>query len=207
MAISKALVLTKRLIEIARTDAMAAGAELWRWDSKVRGLGVRVKPNGRASYLLSYRNTEGRKKKFTIGAANVFSIDQARVEALQHLADIKGVKKADPAANRRVSRAGMTVSELCDVYLTASKNSIRQSTLDGDKSRIEIHVKPLLGMRKVSGIAPSDIEALIEAIMCGKTAAKAKKKGRGGRARGGKSVAARTARMLACPASGPVLRI
>lgn len=197
MGISTGIPLTKRIIETAIRDSKEGHAEKWLWDSRVTGLAIRIKPSGKATFVIRYRNSEARLRKLAIGAFGAFTVEAARIQAYQHLAAIKGIEKADPAAARRASRSGTTVAELCDRYLTASQNSIRASTLVADKSRIEIHVKPLLGSRKVAGIIPADIEGLISSIMTGKTAALAKRKGRGGNARGGKAVAIRTARMLA----------
>lgn len=188
--------LTKRIIESGISQAVSDGMERWLWDNRAPGLAARIKPSGRATFVLRYRNAEGRLRKLSIGAYGPFTVDKARSEAFHHIAEIKGVKRTDPAAERKGLRAGLTVAELCDQYLAASRNSIRASTLEMDRSRIEVHIKPLLGNRKVAGIKPADIEQLLNQIIEGKTAAVAKKKGRGGRARGGKAVAIRSARML-----------
>jgi hypothetical protein len=79
MAIQRSVVLTKRVIEETQAEARAQSVELWRWDSKVRGLGIRVKPNGHTSYLLRYRNREGRSRKLTIGSTTIFGVEQARI--------------------------------------------------------------------------------------------------------------------------------
>lgn len=193
---SNSTTLTKRIIESGITQAVSDRTERWLWDNRAPGLAVRIKPSGRATFVLSYRNAEGRRRKLSIGAYGPFTVDKARSEAFHHIAEIKGVKRSDPAAERKGLRAGLTVAELCDQYLEASRNSIRASTLAMDRSRIEVHIKPLLGNRKVAGITPADIEQLLNQIIEGKTAAVAKRKGRGGRARGGKAVAIRSARML-----------
>jgi hypothetical protein len=63
----------------------------------------------------------------------------------------------------------MTVSEVCDWYLEQAtagrilgrnRRPIKASTLHMDRSRIETHIKPLLGARMVSGLALRDIEAM-----------------------------------------------
>ena len=106
---------------------------------------------------------------------------------------------ADPSADRHAARAGMTVSEVCDWYLEQAKASrilgrnrrpIKASTLQMDESRIETHIKPLLGSRFVSGLALPDIEGMQADIVAGKSARG--RKGRGGRATGGAGVASRT---------------
>jgi integrase len=95
----------------------------------------------------------------------------------------------------------MTVNEVCDWYLDQatsgrllgrSRKPIKASTLYVDRSRIETHIKPLLGTRLVSGLTLRDIEGMQADIAEGKSARGKKKKGRGGNSTGGPGVASRT---------------
>jgi integrase len=92
----------------------------------------------------------------------------------------------------------MTVAELCDEYLKAGKGRIKPSTLAMDRSRIEAHVKPLLGAQPVSALRPRDIEKFMADVLAGKSAKKRAggDKKRGGQARGGAGAASRTVGML-----------
>jgi hypothetical protein len=75
---------------------------------------------------------------------------------------LAGVAKGeDPSAERHAVRAGMSVSEVCDWYLEEAeagrilgrnRRPIKVSTLKMDRSRIETHIKPLLGV--LSSVAP-----------------------------------------------------
>ena len=89
----------------------------------------------------------------------------------------------------------MTVGELCDLYLAEAAPRIKASTLAMDRSRIDRHVRPLLGRRTVRGLTPEDVEKMQLDIAAGKTARK-RGDGRGGVTTGGKGVAARTVGML-----------
>lgn len=60
-----------------------------------------------------------------------------------------------------------------------------------DRSRIETHIKALLGGRLVSGLTLRDIEAMQADIAAGKSA-RGRKAGRGGKSTGGSGVASRT---------------
>jgi integrase len=88
---------------------------------------------------------------------------------------------------------------VCDWYLEQaeagrlvgrSRRPIKQSTLKMDRSRIETHIKPLLGARLVRGLTLQDIEGMQADIAAGKSA-RGRKKGRGGRSTGGAGVASR----------------
>ena len=64
-----------------------------------------------------------------------------------------------------------------------------------DRSRIETHVKPLIGRFTVRGLTTADIERMKADIIAGKTARP--RNGRGGIATGGAAAAARTMGMMA----------
>jgi integrase len=71
------------------------------------------------------------------------------------------------------------------------RRAIKASTLVMDRSRIESHIKPLLGKRQVASLKLGDIEGAQADIAAGKTS-KARVGSRGGATTGGEGVAART---------------
>jgi integrase len=169
------------------------------FDDELPGFGVRVKASGAKSWLIQYRNAHGRSRRFTFARYGVLTPDKARKRAKGILGDVS--KGADPAAEKRSARAAATVAELWDQYLEAGKGEIKESTLAVDRSRIERHVKPLLGSRAVASLTPADMEHFVRDVMTGKTAPKAapkkgEKRKRGGVTTGGPGVASRTLGML-----------
>jgi integrase len=91
----------------------------------------------------------------------------------------------------------MTVGELCDLYLKSTEVRIKASTLAMDRSRIETHVKPLIGRLTVRSLTAADINRMMAQIIAGRTAKPRAQMGRGGKANGGPGVAARAVGMLA----------
>jgi integrase len=183
--------LTKRIVDAIRPDAM--GREIFMWDAAIRGFGLRVMPSGTASYFVQYRTAEGRTRRLRIGPVGTLTPDQARDIARDKLVAV--TKGADPSAERHAVRAAMTVSELCELYLLEAKGRVKASTLAMDRSRIERHVKPLLGRHAVRSLTPDNIEKMQLDIAAGRTA-RERAEGRGGVTTGGKGVAARTVGML-----------
>ena len=191
--------LTKRIIDALRP---APDRDVVTWDGELRGFGVRVKPTGAMSYLIQYRNADGRSCRLTLGKVGTLTPDEARVLARSKLADV--AKGADPVAEKRAASGAPTVTEVCDWYLENAKagrilgrkgRPIKASTLALDKSRIETHVKPLLGIRRVRTLSMADLEGFQADIVAGKTA-KPRTGPRGGTTTGGAGVAGRTAGML-----------
>lgn len=187
--------LTKRIIDALEIDP---DRDVFAWDGEMRGFGVRVKPTGTTSFLIQYRNAEGRTRRMVLGQYGVLAPEEARNLARKHLA--AAAEGKDPSAARHAIRSGMTVTEVCDWYLDQatsgrllgrSRKPIKASTLYVDHSRIETHIKPLLGTRLVSGLTVRDIEGMQADIAEGKSA-RGKKKGRGGKSTGGPGVASRS---------------
>ena len=187
--------ITKRAMDALQPDK---DRDVFTWDSELRGFGVRMKPSGVKTFLIQYRNVEGRTRRLVLGQYGALTPENARDLAREKLAGV--AKGEDPSADRHAVRAGMSVSEVCDWYLEEAeagrilgrnRRPIKGSTLKMDRSRIETHVKPLLGSRLVSGLTLRDIEAMQADIATGKSA-RGRKTGRGGKSTGGSGVASRT---------------
>ena len=186
--------LTKRVIDALRPDPKH---DVFKWDAgdgALKGFGVRVKPSGVASYFVQYRNKEGRTRRLVLGRVGELTPHEARQLAADKLKEVR--TGADPSAERHATRGAITVSELCDIYVADAKGRIKPSTLAMDRSRIECHVKPLIGRCTVTGLTRRDIERFQADVAAGKTARPSRQKGRGGSAAGGRGVAARTVGML-----------
>src|SRR5262245_6226047 len=55
--------LTKRLV-----DGLQPGpGDYFVWDASVPGFGLRIFPSGRKSYLIQYRDTHGRTRRYALG--------------------------------------------------------------------------------------------------------------------------------------------
>lgn len=180
--------LTKRFIDSLCADP--DGKEVTYWDDALKGFGVRFRSSAAGSWIVMYRTHEGRLRKLTLGRVGKLTPDEARKEARQKLAEAD--RGGDPAAEKASARKAMTVGELCDWYLREAGAWVKKSTLDMDRSRIECHLRPLIGNRTVAKLTPGDIERMQADIAAGKTAKMKKRLGRGGNTTGGKGAASRT---------------
>lgn len=192
-------IITKRSV-----DALPCDKDATYRDHRLTGFAVRVKPSGSKTYLAIYRNKEGRTRSYALGQHGQLTAEQARNEAIKILSEVK--RGGDPSEERDQNRKEITVKELCEAYLEAAeKNKIRgkggapkkASTLSVDKGRIERHIIPLLGKKKVRDLTTPQIIRFMDDVQDGKTKADIKTKSRG-RAivEGGSGTAARTVGLL-----------
>lgn len=161
-----------------------------------------AEPSGLKSFVLQYRTAEGRSRRIALGRYGVLTVEQARKDAREKLVAVS--KGADPAEESAASRDAKTVADVCDWYLAGAvagrilgrrRRPIKASTLAMDRSRIEQHIKPLLGKRQVRSLNLADVEGMQADIAAGKTA-KVRGGSRGGATTGGAGVASRTASTL-----------
>lgn len=173
-------------------------SENFLWDSDLHGFGVRVSPAGLKSFIVQYRTPEGRHRRRVIGRYGVLTPEEARNAARDILHTV--AKGIDPAVEPEPDPDAITVAALCDWYLTEAETGrllgrrrrpIKASTLAMDRSRIDVHIKPLLGARPVNSLKLGDLEGAQADIAAGKTA-KTRAGSRGGATTGGEGVAART---------------
>ena len=177
-------------------------ADVVAWDDELRGFGVRFKPSGSGAFIIQYRNADGRSKRLTLGSVAELTPEEARKLARTKLSSV--AHGGDPVEEKRAVLAAPTVAEVCDWYLEKAESGellgrrrrpIANKTLVVDRSRINTHVRPLLGDRKVHSLKLVDIERFQADVVAGKTA-KPRTAGRGGVATGGAGVAGRTVSML-----------
>lgn len=163
--------LTKRVVDAAenrRSDYVI-------WDDELPGFGLRVFTSGKRSYVIQYRQG-GRSRRFTIGLHGVWTPELARQEAKVQLGRI--ARGEDPAEEKQLDHKSMSVKELCNLYqkdlqagliLGKGGRPKKPGTIISDIGRIQRHLIPLLGTRRVKDLTKADITKAMKDIMAGKT--------------------------------------
>ena len=173
------------------------------YDAELPGFGVRVRSTGTKTFILKYRNDEGRQRFLTLGSYGPMTVQQARLAAIKALAEV--ASNVDPLTERTKAAAPNTVAHLCDQYLAGSEaGRIRfrrkvksAASLENDRSIIERHIKPLLGTRPIAHLKRQEVEDFMVAVMNGRTAANIKTKPRGvARVKGGPGIARKSVKLL-----------
>ena len=173
------------------------------YDAELPGFGLRVRTSGSMSFILKYRNTEGRQRFLTLGTHGPITVQDARQKAFKALAEISN--NDDPMETRAARRAVLTIGELCDQYLEACeagrvrfrRKSKSAESLVNDRSLVERHIKPCLGSKPISQLKSGDVEQLMSDVLEGKTAVRIKTGPRGlARVAGGPGAARKAVKLL-----------
>src|SRR4030095_5888001 len=98
--------ITKRAVDALQADP---DRDVFAWDTELRGFGVRAKPSGVKTFLIQYRNVEGRTRRLVLGQYGVLTPEHARHLARKKLTAV--AEGADPAADRPGVPVGMYVQE------------------------------------------------------------------------------------------------
>jgi integrase len=197
----------RKRIGLREVRALPPDAEVFDGGpGSVPGFGARRRTGPGVSYFVMFRTAEGRQRRFTIGTHGApWTPEAARERAKELLGEV--VRGADPSAEKRDRRKAVTVADLCDLYLadveagrllTRRGVAKKPSTVVTDRSRINAHIRPLLGTMRVPAVAPADVEQFMHAVADGDTrkrAATGRKRGLSN-VRGGTGAAARTIGLL-----------
>lgn len=192
--------LTKRVVDAAEIREK----DYVIWDDELPGFGLRVFASGKRSYVIQYRS-DGRSRRYTIGLHGVWTPETARQDAKVQIGRV--AKGENPAEERQLDRRAITVKDLCTLYLNDLNAGLilgkgghpkKPSTVVTDTGRIERHIMPLIGTRRVKDLSKADINKVLKDIMAGKTRISMKTKKLRGKAivRGGAGTATRTVGLL-----------
>jgi len=200
-----AMVEDRRMGSITKKDVEGLQAGQTIWDAGIRGVlgfGARRQVGTTVSYILAYRNQDGRQRRFTIGKFTALTVEAARDRA-KTLRERIG-RGEDPAASKAEQLHGETVAEMADAYLAdcraghvlirRSGKPKRTSTIENDVYRVEALIeRSPLGKLRVAAVGRRDVQDFLK-WMVGD--GPAKNRAKLSRARGGRGTASRTVALL-----------
>ena len=147
--------LTKRFVESVK----ASSEDQVIFDDNIPGFGLRVLSSGVRSYLVQYRNRQGRSRRLTIGKHGKVTADGARKDALRIFDAVRAGK--DPVAERRAYIDAPLVNDLLDRYLAEHvEKRNRPRTREEIKRLVARHIRPQLGRHKVGAVTRQDVAKL-----------------------------------------------
>ena len=140
-------------------EAGSAGYVMY-WDIAVTGFGVLVRPSGLMTFVLVYRNKEGRVRRLTIGRYGRVTVDQAREAAKQH--NGKVVLGGDPVADKKRDRSAKTVDEVFSEYLERHIIPIGSEHAERSVKRVQILIRKSLGSKSIHSVDSVDVRDCLE---------------------------------------------
>ena len=131
----------------ARAFAPTDGREAVLWDSAARGLGLRVRANGRKTWIV-HRRGNGSVVKRTLGAFDALTVEDARHAARALL---------DEAATGGASAVVPTVRTFAPAFLADCAERWKPATRENYAHTVRRWILPAFGNRPVDTIGAKDV--------------------------------------------------
>src|SRR5215472_5191586 len=161
MAAQRAL--TKQIIEKTLPDP---GRDLFVWDSKVPGFGVRIYPTAKRMYVFQYRTRSRQQRRVAIGLHGPFTVENAREAAADLYEAVR--KGGDPAedqksaARRRPDNIEAVSEDFIQRFLAGKGRA--KSYIEDARATFANHVLPRWRGRDIKTITRRDVIELLDAI-------------------------------------------
>jgi hypothetical protein len=110
--------LTKMNIDRSKPN----GRDTVLWDDDLPGFGLRLNPGGKRSFIVQYRNAQGRSRRITIGSYGRLAADEARQMARKLLS--RAELDQDPAEDKQEVKNAITVAALCEEYFEKARKGL-----------------------------------------------------------------------------------
>jgi integrase len=148
--------ITKRSVDAVEPPPTG---ELKLWDVELRGFGLRVRAGGTKSYIVQYRNAEGRTRRLTVGVCGRLTPDAARSKARQMLAAVD--RGEDPVQDAHENRRAPTVAEFAAQYMELhARPKKKPRSVEKDETLLRLYILPALASRKLAAIGAADVARL-----------------------------------------------
>ncbi len=145
--------LTKRVL-----DVLTSGPDRYEiHDTETKGFMLRVNPNGRKLFYCYYR-INGVRRRPMIGEYPRLTVEKARDEAKRYLSE--ATLGRDLSLERQDLRASDTFETFAEMYMKDAAKRVRGRTLEENQRRIDLHLIPALGPKKLTTITKSDMTRL-----------------------------------------------
>ncbi len=147
-----------RLTDAAVARLRPRAREYTVWDSRVPGLGVRVRPTGGKSWVLLQAVGEG-SRRVTLGPVSAIGVEEARMECHARRASSEPQRTAEPEKAVPVFRDFVS-SE----WKGAHFDRCKPSTKKGFRSLLDARLLPAFGPKPLDRIAPADVRRWFDAF-------------------------------------------
>jgi integrase len=127
------------------------------FDDAVKGFGIGITPAGAKTFTLAYRRkSDGKQRRYTIGAFGAWTTTQAREEAKRLKREVDG--GGDPAGERENIRTAPTMADLAERFIADYVPRKRPTTQRVYKQQIAADILPEFGEAKVAAVSHADVD-------------------------------------------------
>ena len=130
------------------------------WDTKQRGLALRVQPTGSKAWVVIY-SRQGRPRWLHLGDAGTIGLSDARVMAAEAMLAV--AKGKDPAAEKKAERGAGTFAELATKYVEQHAKKKNKSWPQAD-ALVRRFAIPKWGKLQASSITRGDVKTMMTRI-------------------------------------------
>jgi integrase len=149
--------LTDRFVAGSKVEDGVARAEFF--DTKVKGLSLRVSPTSKGWFYHYTNPTDGKRARLTLGTAPAMGLATARGLALEAQAAVQVGQ--DP---RALKAGAMTVSTLIESYLAKHVRPSLRSAKQIER-RLRKNVVPLIGNVRLADLHRRDVNRVLDAVV------------------------------------------
>ena len=135
----------RRLTDAGIARLRAGACEYTVWDSKVAGLGVRVRPSGSRTWIFHHKSADG-VRKMSFGPALLRKVEEVRRDCL---AAATGAAHADDGCR---GKAPLLREFVSGPWRGACYDRCKPSTQRGFRSILNSQLLPAFGSRRLDGI-------------------------------------------------------
>ena len=156
------------LTERAIRDAKPGPKARILWDSRVKGLGLKIQPGGTKAFVIDFR-VNGKQRRVSLGRAGEVSLKDARERAGRELTAIRN-GETDPLQRRQDARDAPTMVWLIDQFFTVEaparikRGRMKPGTVEVYKYQADKHIVPAIGARRVAEVTRADIERMVAGL-------------------------------------------
>ena len=90
-------------------------------DTIMKGFALIVRPSGKKTWIVDFRKPDGSRTDFKIGAANLFTVTEAREEARKFLAAVE--RGIDPTAPSDILTFGVFLKDIYEPWVSENRKS------------------------------------------------------------------------------------
>jgi integrase len=130
------------------------------WDTKQRGLALRVQPTGAKSWNVIY-SRQGRPRWLHLGDAGTIGLADAREMAAEAMLAV--IKGKDPAAEKKAERGAGTFAELATKYVEQYAKKYNKSWKQA-AALVSRHAIPRWGKLQAASINRDDVKTMMARI-------------------------------------------